>query len=164
MGIINQSTGRGVFLTGPAFFRSIYWQQLFNLVTILHVQRGRGLQYPCQISVRIQTVLLGRLNQAEINGAGLCSARSISEQEVLPGHHEGFNRPLSAVIGDFQPSVFQIANQPLPLATGVMRSLAQQRLGGSVQVEYPVVQLIQDRLSKFSTQFLPSVTSMGMAT
>ena len=38
-----------------------------------------------------------------------------------------------------------------------MRSLAQQRLGGSVQVEYPVVQFIQDRLSKFSTQFLPFI-------
>ena len=37
-----------------------------------------------QIAVRIQSILLGRFNQAEIDGTGFGSAGRIREQEILP--------------------------------------------------------------------------------
>ena len=77
--------------TGPALIRRMNWQQGFDLVDVGHIQSRRCFQDLGQITVWIQAILLGSFNQAEVDSAGLSSAGSIGEKEVLPGHHEGFN-------------------------------------------------------------------------
>ena len=81
-----ESFGNGFLLSWPACIRSIYRHQLLNLVTVSHIQCWRYAQHPGEVTVRIQPILLGRLDQAEIDSAGFCPAGCIREQKVLPGH------------------------------------------------------------------------------
>ena len=86
-----ESFGNGFLLSWPACIRSIYRHQLLNLVTVSHIQCRRCAQHPGEVTVRIQPILLGRLDQAEIDSAGFCPAGCIREQKVLPGHDKWLN-------------------------------------------------------------------------
>ena len=91
MFVLEKSVSAGCLLSGPAYIRSIRRHQLLNLVTVRHAQGRRCLQNPGQISIRVQTILFGCLNQTEINSAGPGSAGCIGEQKVFPGHHKWLN-------------------------------------------------------------------------
>lgn len=96
---------RDYSLAGPALFRRVYRKELLNLVAVRHIQCWRGPQNPGQIAVWIQAILLGGLDQAEVNGTSLRTAGCIGEQEVLPGHYKGFIRSLCTLCeySDKQP-------------------------------------------------------------
>ena len=64
----------------------------------------RTSQQPGQISVGIQAVLNGCLDQAEHNCAASGTLGGIAKQEVLPVNNEGLNAPLVAETG-LEPAV-----------------------------------------------------------
>ena len=81
-----------------------------------------------QVSVRIQPILNGGLDQAEHNGASFCALGRIGKQEVLSVNDKGLDTPLRPVIAQLQPAVFQIVRQVGPLLIQVSKRLAQGRL------------------------------------
>ena len=74
-------------------------------------QPRRFGKQPCQVAVRIEPVLLGRLNQAENHGAALCAPCRVRKKEVLPGDHKGLDTAFGAVVAQFDPAVEQIVVQ-----------------------------------------------------
>ena len=82
-----------------------------------------------QVSVRVQTILNGGLDQAEHNSASFCSFGRIGKQEVLPVNDKGLDTSLCPVIAQFQSAVFEIIGQIWPLLFQISKRLAQGRLG-----------------------------------
>ena len=74
-------------------------------------QPRRFGKQPCQVAVRIEPVLLRRLNQAEEHGAALCAPCRVRKQEVLPGDHKWLDTALGAVVAQLNPPVEQIVVQ-----------------------------------------------------
>ena len=81
-----------------------------------------------QVSVRIQPILNGGLDQAEHNGASFCSLRRVGEQEVFPVYDKGLDTSLCPVIAQLQPAVLQIVGQIWSLLFQIVQRLAQGRL------------------------------------
>ena len=94
-----------------AFFRSICGKQAFCPCFVSFTQLRRSLQDPQQVSVRIQAVFLRRFNQAVDHAAGLCAARRVGEQPILPAHHKWFHAALGTVVAQLQTAILQIPRQ-----------------------------------------------------
>ena len=92
-----------------AFFRGICGKQLFGPYFVSFAQLRRILQNPQQIMVRIKAVLLRRFNQAVDHAAGLCAARRVGKQPVLPAHHKGLHAALGTVAAQLQSAILQIS-------------------------------------------------------
>ena len=118
---------RSIILRHIAFFRGICGKQLFSPCFIRFAQLRRVLQDPQQIAVRIKAVLLRRFNQAVDHAAGLCAARRVGKQPVLPAHHKGLNAALGTVVAQLQTAILQIPRQVRPLLPQVMDRLSQRR-------------------------------------
>ena len=97
-----------LFMRHIAFFRGICGKQAFCPWFVSFTQLRRSLQDPQQVSVRIQAVFLRRFNQAVDHAAGLCAARRIGKQPVLPAHHKGLNAALGTVVAQLQTAILQI--------------------------------------------------------
>ena len=108
-----------------AFFRGICGKQLFSPCFIRFAQLRRVLQNPQQITVRIKAILLRRFNQTVDYAAGLCAARRVGKQPVLPAHHKWFHAALGTVVAQLQTTILQIPCQ--------IRSLLQQVVDGPAQ-------------------------------
>ena len=67
------------------------WQQFGRPIRIGLGQPRRFGKQPCQVAVRIEPVLLRRLNQAENHGAALRAPCRVRKKEVLPGDHKGLD-------------------------------------------------------------------------
>ena len=89
----------------------VLWQQFGRPIRIGLGQPRRFGKQPCQVAVRIEPVLLGRLNQAENHGAALCAPCRVRKKEVLPGDHKGLDTAFGAVVAQFDPAVEQIVVQ-----------------------------------------------------
>ena len=73
------------------------------------------LRQPGQIFVRIQPVLNSCLDYAEHNRTAGCPLRSVGKQKDFPVNDKRLNTSLGPVVGDLQPSIFQIICQVRPL-------------------------------------------------
>ena len=69
----------------------VLWQQFGRPIRIGLGQPRRFGKQPCQVAVRIEPVLLRRLNQAENHGAALRAPCRVRKKEVLPGDHKGLD-------------------------------------------------------------------------
>ena len=74
-----------------AGFGRVPWQQFGRPIRIGLGQPRRFGKQPCQVAVRIEPVLLRRLNQAENHGAALRAPCRVRKKEVLPGDHKGLD-------------------------------------------------------------------------
>ena len=117
-----------------AFFRGICGKQLFSPCFVRFAQPRRVLQNPQQITVRIKAVFLRRFNQAVDHAAGLCAARRVGKQLVLPAHHKGLHAALGTVVAQLQSTILQIPRQVRPLLPQVMDRLSQCRLWRSFRL------------------------------
>ena len=109
-----------------AFFRGISRQQLFRPRFIYFAQPRCISQDPKQISVRIKVILLRRFHQAVDHSTGLCAARRVGKQPVLPAHHKGLNAALGTVVAQLQTAILQIPCQIRPLLQQVIDGLSQR--------------------------------------
>lgn len=83
-----------------------------------------------QITVRVQAILLRRLNKAVNDGAALGAQGRIGEEEVLPTDDKGLDAPLRSVIAQLQSPVLQIADEIRPLLLQLIQGLAQGAFRG----------------------------------
>ena len=91
-------------------------------------QPRRFGKQPCQVAVRIKSVLLRRLNQAEDHSAALCSSCRVRKQEVLPGDHKGLDAAFGPVVAQFNSAVEQIVVQIRPLVLQIGEGFPQRGL------------------------------------
>ena len=107
--------------------RCVPRQQILHDPGIRHIRILGLLQQPGQVSIGIQTILNGRLDQAKHNCAAGCSLRSVGKQEVLAVNDEGLNASFCPVVGDLQPAVFKVIGQVRPPLFQVSECLSQGR-------------------------------------
>ena len=64
-----------------------------------------------EVIIRVYSVFLGGLDQAERDRAGLRSLWGESKEKVLASDHEGLEASLGAVVGYFKSTVIKISLQ-----------------------------------------------------
>ena len=117
-------------LQNPAGVWGVIGEQLFGPVTISQKQLRCLLQHPEQISVGIQPVLLGGLDQTVDHSTGLGAQRGVGKEEILPSDYKRLDTALGPVVAQLQPPVLQITQEVRPLFSEIVQCLAQRRFWG----------------------------------
>ena len=73
---------------------------------------------PGEIAVRIKSVFLRGLDQAEQDRTASCPTGGVGKQEILPGDHKGLDAPFRPVITEFNAAILQVRVQFSPLFFG----------------------------------------------
>ena len=97
------------------FLWGVGWQKFFSPEFVSLARPRRTLQNPKKVFVRVKFVFLRRFNQTVDHAAGLCAARRIGKQPVLPAHHKGLDAALGTVVAQLQTAILQVGTLHLKL-------------------------------------------------
>lgn len=73
------------------------------------------LKYLAKVTVRLQSIQSGSLDQAVKIGAGFGASDGIGKEPIVAANHKRPDRPFNGIIVDVQPAIFAIDGQRRPL-------------------------------------------------
>ena len=120
------------------------WHQLLQVIVFILRQLLKNID---KIFEWIETVRFCGLYQAEYRCCCFCSRRGLTEQEILPRDHKGFDAPFSSIVVVRKPSVQQECTKCFLLVLAVNDPITELSLDDMIRIEAsdPLEIFIQNR-------------------